>query len=221
MSAGIVGPHGEFLVVADSALGLIGRVEVVQGWGRPSALADLSVGALAAHLGSQVLTVHAALTAGECVTDQTPVSLMEHYERVPWMTGGPDHASNVTIREGAESSAGPGQAHLLGQLEEAVDDLRLAFGARRPVGLPPAIRMPWWDWSLSFDDFLTTRVMEIVVHSDDLAASVDTPAPLLPEAVLGPVLALLVGLSLRRHGQSDVVRALSRAERAPASISAF
>jgi hypothetical protein len=35
------------------------------------------------------------------------------------------------------------------------------------------------------------------------------------------VFALLVGLSLRRHGQASVVRALARAERAPASISAF
>ena len=221
MSAGILGPHGEFLVAADSALGLIGRVEVVQGWDGPSALASLSVGGLAAHLGAQVLLVHAALTAGEGVTTQAPVSLMEHYERVPWMTSGPEDASNVAIREGAQSAAGPGQAALLAQIEQAVDALRLAFTAKRTVGMPPAIRMSWWDWSLSFEDFLTTRVMEIVVHSDDLAVSVGTPAPLLPEAVLGPVLALLVGLSLRRHGQADVVRALSRAERAPASISAF
>jgi hypothetical protein len=81
--------------------------------------------------------------------------------------------------------------------------------------------MPWWDWSLSFEDYLVTRVMEIVVHSDDLAVSVDVEPPALPEAVLGPVLALLVGVSLQRHGQAALVRALSRSERAPASISAF
>jgi hypothetical protein len=86
--------------------------------------------------------------------------------------------------------------------------------------LPPAIRMPWWDWSLSFEDFLLTRVMELVVHSDDLAVSVGTEPPALPEEVLGPVLALLVGVALRRHGQPAVVRALSRSERA-GGISAF
>jgi hypothetical protein len=64
-------------------------------------------------------------------------------------------------------------------------------------------------------------VMEIVVHSDDLAASIDVEPPQLPQAVLGPVLALLVGVSLQRHGQAAVVRALSRSERAPASVSAF
>ena len=36
--------------------------------------------------------------------------------------------------------------------------------------------MPWWDWSLSMDDFLLTRMIEMMVHSDDLAVSlgVDT-----------------------------------------------
>jgi hypothetical protein len=63
--------------------------------------------------------------------------------------------------------------------------------------------------------------MEFVVHSDDLAVSVGIEPPTLPEAVLGPVLALLVGVSLQRHGQAAVVRALSRRERAPDTISAF
>jgi hypothetical protein len=63
--------------------------------------------------------------------------------------------------------------------------------------------------------------MEIVVHSDDLAASVDLPTPEFPEAVLVPVLDLLTLLSLRRHGQDAVVRALSRPQRASGSISAF
>jgi hypothetical protein len=44
---------------------------------------------------------------------------------------------------------------------------------------------------------------------------------LLPDEVLGPVLALLTRLAVRRHGQSAVVAALSRAERAPGAINAF
>jgi hypothetical protein len=212
---------GEFLVAARSALLLIGEVEVVQAWDTPSALPEMSVGALAAHLGSQVLTAHAAVTAGEAVTDEPPVSLLEHYQRVAWVDSGLDHPSNVTIRETAEQSARVGHHDLYASVQSAVEDLTLAFGSSLPLGLPPGIRMPWWDWSLSFDDFLVTRVMEIVVHSDDLAVSVGTEPPVFPEPVLGPVLALLVGISLRRHGQTAVVRALSRSERAPQSISAF
>ena len=76
------------------------------------------------------------------------------------------------------------------------------------------------DW-LRRDDFLVVRMVEITVHSDDLAVSVGLTAPSLPPAVLAPVLGLLTRLAVRRHGQSAVVAALTRAERAPAAINAF
>lgn len=207
----------DFLVAAGSVVDLLGRVEVVAHWSEPSALPQMSVAALAAHLGSQVLTVHAAVTEGTGVTQRDPVHLLEHYDRVAWVRDDVDADSNRTIREGAEQAAGVGHDRMLQHLQRAVDDLRLALTAPE---LPPAITMPWWDWSLSFEDYLVTRVMEIVVHSDDLAVSVGIDAPVLPEPVLGPVLALLVGISLRRHGQAAVVRALSRRERA-GDVSAF
>lgn len=215
------GVPADFLRAGASALDLIGRVEVLNGWSEPSALAEMSVGALAAHLGSQVLTAHAAVTAGAAVTQERPVPLLEHYQRVPWVKAPLDDPANVTIREGAEEAARTGHDGLVVSVQNALRDLATAFTTTLPTGLPPAIRMPWWDWSLSFEDFLVTRVMEIVVHSDDLAVSVDVEPPELPQTVLGPVLALLVGVSLQRHGQPAVVRALSRSERAPASISAF
>jgi hypothetical protein len=81
--------------------------------------------------------------------------------------------------------------------------------------------MPWTGWSLRLDDFLTTRLMEIAVHSDDLAVSVGVPAPELPLAALDPVVVLLSRLALRRHGQAALLRALSRAERAPTTIAAL
>ncbi len=215
------GVPADFLLAGASTLGLIGRVEVLNRWSEPSALPEMSVGALAAHLGSQVLTAHAAVTAGSGVTQERPVPLLEHYQRVPWAQSGLDDPSNVTIREGAEQAAGTGHDGLVRSVQDALRDLTAAFSTTLPTGLPPAIRMPWWDWSLSFEDYLVTRVMEMVVHSDDLAVSVDVEPPALPQSVLGPVLALLVGVSLQRHGQPALVRALSRSERAPASISAF
>lgn len=211
----------DFLAAGASVVELLSRMEVVTGWSRASALPDLTVGALAAHLGSQVLSVHAAVTTGAGATEDRPVTLLEHYQRVPWVDGGHDDPANVTIREDAEQAAGTGHDALVAAVQSALADLETAFTSSLPAGLPPAIRMPWWDWALSFDDFLATRLMEIVVHSDDLAVSVYVEPPALPRTVLGPVLALLVGVSLQRHGQAAVVRALSRSERAPASISAF
>src|SRR6266545_4791594 len=75
--------------------------------------------------------------------------------------------------------------------------------------------------ALVLEDFLVTRMMEVAVHSDDLAFSVGVPPPELPACVLDPVLALLSSLAVRRHGAPAVLRALSRAERAPATIAAF
>jgi hypothetical protein len=213
----------DLLLAGRAALELLGRVEVVARWSEPSALEGMSVGALAAHLAAQVEMVHAAVTAGSGASREEPVTLPEHYARVPWLAADLDEPANVAVRDRSEAAAVPGHDALVVQLERALADLTTAFGlgGRLPLGLPPAVRLPQWDWSLSFEDFLTTRVMEIVVHSDDLAVSVDVEPPTLPEPVLGPVLALLVGLSLRRHGQAAVVRALARSERAPASISAL
>jgi hypothetical protein len=214
----VQGVAQDFLVAAESALELVGRVEVVQRWSDPSALPDMSVGALAAHLASQVLSVHAAVTAGHGASDEVPVPLLEHYSRAAWVRAGVDDEPNVRIREGAAHSAASGHDALTSSLQQAIRDLRTAFASAE---LPPRIRMPGWDWALSFDDYLVTRVMEIVVHSDDLAVSVGVEPPVLPEVVLGPVLALLVGVSLQRHGQASVVRALTRRERAPNTIAAF
>ena len=81
--------------------------------------------------------------------------------------------------------------------------------------------IPWQGWALTVDDLVTTRLMETIVHSDDLAASVGLPTPEFPEPALTPVLGLLSGVAVRRHGQSAVVRALSRPQRAPEHVSAF
>ena len=208
----------DYLLAADAALELIGHVEVMQRWEEPSALEQMTVGALATHLGSQVLSVHAAMTTGQGVTAQKPVSLLEHYDLVAWVRADLDDEANVTIRDRAAAGARDGHGALVASVQGALGDLRTAFAKAE---LPPGIRNPSWEWALSFEDFLVTRMMEIVVHADDLAVSVDVVPQELSELVIGPVLALLVGISMSRHGQAAVVRTLSRRERAPGSISAF
>jgi hypothetical protein len=64
-------------------------------------------------------------------------------------------------------------------------------------------------------------MMEIAVHSDDLAQSVGLPTPLFPADVADAVVVLLARLAARRHGAPAVIRAFSRAERAPERLTAF
>jgi hypothetical protein len=86
---------------------------------------------------------------------------------------------------------------------------------------PPTTYVPWQGWSLATDDFLVTRLMEMVVHADDLATSVDVPTPEFGSEVLDPVFRLLTALAVRRHGRDALVRTLARPQRAPATVSAF
>ncbi len=207
-----------YLVAAQSAVTLLADHAVARRWDEPSALPQMSVGALAVHLGSEVLLVRQALTDPAVRADERPIPLLEHYTRSAWVGADLDDDVNVSIRENARSLAGAGHRATLDGVQVALDEVARLLAEEVE---PQAVRMPGWDWALSFEDFLVTRMMEITVHSDDLAVSVDVEPPALPVSVLEPVLSLLVGVAVLRHGQAAVVRALSRAERAPASIAAF
>ncbi|MFF4879908.1 maleylpyruvate isomerase N-terminal domain-containing protein [Micromonospora sp. NPDC000668] len=203
-----------FPVAASIALDLIRRSEVSDQWSSPSALPHLSVGALACHLGRQ------AVRAAELLPTSTDLPLLEsaddHYERAAWVTAGPpDEDSVAASLDEAEATRGPGDLHARSVLAlEEVGDL-LARGAARDV-----VPIPWQGWALRRSDFLLTRQLEIVVHTDDLAVSVGVPTPAFPADVFDPVRDLLVRLAVRRHGQSAVISALSRSERGQ-DVSAF
>ena len=94
----------------------------------------------------------------------------------------------------------------------------LAAAAERS---PDAVLVPWQGWALSTHDFLVTRLMEIAVHADDLAAGLGVETPEFPDDVVREVLGLLSAVAVDRHGQTALVRALSRPQRAPSDVSAF
>ena len=205
-----------FLAAVDSIAELLARPEVADRWEQPSALAEWSVGGLAAHLADQGPLAVALIGAEE--SDDEPISLDEHYRRAAWVGAAIDDEVSGDIRVGGERGAGVGRDALLAQVREAREELPGLLAASSP---DRRVLVPWQGWTLRRDDFLTIRMMEAAVHSDDLAVSVGVPAPELPESVLAPVLALLTRLAVRVHGQSAILSALSRAERAPARINAF
>jgi mycothiol maleylpyruvate isomerase-like protein len=203
-----------FPVAAAVALELISRDEVRDRWPRPSVLPKMSVGALACHLGRQVVRAAELLPVA---TDVPPLeSVDEHYHRAAWVTSSsPDDPPND--RSADEASAALGLAVLAERSAGALETVRrlLTDGTARDVVL-----IPWQGWSLRRDDFLLTRMLEIVVHSDDLARSAGVRTPEFPAEVFAPVRDLLVRLAVRRHGQSAVISALTRRERTQV-ISAF
>jgi Mycothiol maleylpyruvate isomerase N-terminal domain len=212
----MTGVADAFLIAVDSVIDVIGRAEVAEHWESPSALAEWSVGGLAGHLAGQPFAGVALIEAEP--SDLTPISLDEHYRRVSWIGAAVDDEVSVDIRSGGDANAEAGPPALLARLIDTRDRLGGLLTATTPER---PVLVPWQGWALRRDDFLLMRMMEIAVHSDDLAASVGVAAPELPDEVLGPVLGLLTRLAVRRHGQSAVLAALTRAERAPARINAF
>jgi Mycothiol maleylpyruvate isomerase N-terminal domain len=205
-----------YLGAAGLALALLQEPEVASAWSEPSALAEMTVGGLAAHLASQVFLVGQALD--DSPAEQGPIPLLEHYSRATWVGAPLDSAVNAGIRSRSEGIAAEGAAQLTERAGAAL--------ARQRAALPGlagdrAVFMPWVGWALTLDDFLTTRTTELAVHMDDLAVSVGHAMPELPDAAFDPVLTLLARLAARRHGQAALVRALARAERAPVVINAI
>ncbi|MGH3662136.1 MAG: maleylpyruvate isomerase N-terminal domain-containing protein [Micromonosporaceae bacterium] len=205
-----------YLNAAAMAAALLRRSEVTAAWEQPSALPKMTVGALAGHLGYQIFSVAPTLDAP--VSEQPPISLLEHYARATWIEAPLDDAANAGIRDRGANIGAQGPAELSKRAEAAVSELRTRFADlddSQPVFLPEK------DWALSLGDFLTTRLLELAVHMDDLAVSVGQAAPELPDSAFDPVLVLLARLAARRHGQVALLRALSRVERAQGAINAI
>jgi hypothetical protein len=63
------------------------------------------------------------------------------------------------------------------------------------------------------DDYLPTRLVETVVHADDLAVSTGAARVDFDPRAFDVVIDVLVGTARGRHGDLAVVRALTRRER--------
>ncbi len=203
-----------FLSAGTVAAALLREPALSARWSDPSALADFSVAGLARHLANQVTHTVTLLAAAP---GASAIPVLEHYTRNSWVVSGIEGEDNVSIRRrGEQAAAGTTAQALADEVDAALVELR------RVVPAEPADRVvDFRDWGLAVDDFLLTRVMELVVHGDDLAVSIGVPTPEMPEAATGATIQLLARVAAWRHGSLSVIRALARRERAPETISAF
>lgn len=206
-----------FLSCAEVTLRLASRVEVRSAWEQESACAGMTVGGLTHHLLAQLGHVVRGLET-PAPADAPVIPLLEHYDRAPWVAASRDGELDPDQNDRDNSAATAGPAAVLVEAREALAGLPALLDRPRD---PDVIHIPWQGWSLTTTDHLTTRMMEMVVHGDDLAASVGLPTPEHDPAVVSTVLGLLTGVSLRRHGQVALIRALSRPQRSDGDISAF
>ncbi|EAP97716.1 hypothetical protein JNB_19638 [Janibacter sp. HTCC2649] len=206
-----------FLSCASVSLELASRDEVRDAWAHESSCDGMTVGGLTHHLLQQLVNCGKGLAA-PAPTDAPVIGLLDHYAQAPWVAASRegDLDPDQNAKDNAAAEAGPDAVLDLGR--GALADLPALFAQPRE---PDVIHIPWQGWSLATPDYLTTRMMELVVHGDDLASSVDLPTPEHEPTVVSAVLGLLADVALARHGQVAMVRALSRPQRLTGSISAF
>ncbi|MEY9846473.1 uncharacterized protein (TIGR03083 family) [Streptacidiphilus sp. BW17] len=205
-----------YLAAAEAAVSLLAHQSVADAWEKPSALAGYAVSGLAGHLAGQVNVVAKALDGPE--PDTEPVALLDYFLQASWIDADQDGEVHRGIRGSGDQYAEVGPQALATRTAEVLDRLRRDLPRQAPHRV---VQFPWGPPSLRLDDLLTNRTMELVVHLDDLAVSVGVPTPELPAPATDAVVGLLATLAARRHGSVPVLRALTRAERAPATIAAF
>ena len=208
--------RASLLRAADQLVELVSAHEVADAWDQESVLPGMTVGGLTRHLVSQPECAVEFLRIQPLPQHAQTLSLAECYERTDWFAAPVDALENTSIRDDFNAMAAGGGERSLAILEQARAELPQALAAAGPTTY-----VPWQDCALATDDFLVVRLMEVVVHADDLAATIGLPTPSFDDDVLHPVLALLAMLGARRHGQDAAVRALSRAERATRPAPAF
>jgi uncharacterized protein (TIGR03083 family) len=156
----------------------------------PSALAGWTVGDLVAHLVRSLDPV-GDLEPGEGLQ---PVSIATY-------VGAYGPAADV-ILEGTRA--------LARSLEDPLAGLDASWEARRPIldGLSPGQVVKATRGPIRAGDLAATRVLEFVVHSDDLARSLpDREPPGLDRDALGVVVRILLGILVERSpGRSVEVR---------------
>lgn len=178
-------------------------------WEDPSALTLMPVRSLAGHLLRATSSVEAYLDRSPPgPSDGAPVSAAEYYARAVSDDDvrGPVHQAIRT--RGEEAAAGGPQATLSSW--DAASERLAARLAAEPAGRLVRVYL---DIILSLDDYLLTRLVELCVHADDLAASLGRPLPPLPETATEAAVRVLVDVGRLRHGDAAVLRALARRER--------
>ncbi len=171
----------------------------------------MSVGALAAHLARAAFVIVPYLDAS--VPDPGPeatelLSADQYFERLPFTADLHDPA-HVGVRTRAAEGAEEGHAALLERLDATLAELDARFGSEpedRAVAVTAGLVLP-------LDEYLVTRMVEVMVHSDDLAASAGLETPEFDPMTRACVVGCLLAIVRLRHGDTAVVRAFTRRER--------
>lgn len=203
----MVDVRSSFLSAANDAVGLLGRSEVTTHWGRPSVLPEFFVSGLAGHLLRSMKTVELYLDVDE--PEGEPLNAAGYYHALDIQTD-INSPGNRDVRLRAEQTAEGGSASVAKETQLLMVRLETRL-AREPSDRKLCVIR---DLVITLDNYLCTRIVELVVHTDDLALSVGLTGEFIPSpSVASIAIGTLVDIACLRHGELGVLRALTRRER--------
>jgi hypothetical protein len=194
-----------YLESATIAAELVALPEVGAQWEDPGRSRGMTVGAIAAHLvGSGIEMLISCLA--EVEPPGTRTLLPSRY--YSGQSVDLDHEGHEDVRERAHAASQRGAASLASDAATAVAGLAVSL-AEQPESRRVLVL---GKFDMSLDGFLITRLVELLAHADDLAASISVPTPELPTMAYDLVIPCLTDVARRRHGDLAVLRALARRE---------
>jgi hypothetical protein len=206
-----------FLESLEVAARLVRSPAVGAAWESPSALDGYTVGGLCGHTYQSVRRLVELLDDPPDAAAPT-VAPGEYYLRPasadPGAGAADDAGVHASLRAGGEELAASGPEALGERLDALRTELETRLSGAPPSTPVAVLTMP--GSASRLDDYLDTRFVELVVHVDDVASSVDVAPPVLPAEAYERCLVVLQDLAMRRAGPAEVVRAYARPERARA-----
>lgn len=207
-----------FLAVAASAEALIASDRVAERWEQPSVLDGYRVAGLVGHLARAVLTVAHYLDEPAPSGALKPIDAAGYFVRVLASHDPVDSDFHQRVRERGEREAAEGQAALVARLGRTRKELAERLTSVEPGRTVAALD----DAVLTVEQYLETRLVELVVHLDDLAVSVGLDGPdEIPDEAYELVAAVLARVAARRAGPLATVRSFARRERHPDAVRAL
>jgi hypothetical protein len=195
-----------FLDAVDACRAGVAAPQTSANWDQLSVLPGYNVRGLAGHLARGVTTVLEYLAAPEPSGD--PIPAATYFARIP---PAPEVTSpqQAAIRQRGEDMAAGGPERLGGRLDADRSELARILPAQ-PLERKVSV---FGGQIMRLDDYLLTRIVELLIHRDDLAASVGLPSPEPPRAAADLALVHLLDVARFRSGDLAVLRAFSRRER--------
>jgi uncharacterized protein (TIGR03083 family) len=199
-----------FCASVDAVGPLLAEPVLVDRFDGPSALAEFPVRGLAGHLLRATTSAEGYLDGPEPAGGAGVITAVQYYgaAMAAFAAGIDDPAAQAIRQRGLEAAPGPPE-----EFAKVWAEMADRFRARLAAEAPGRLVQVYGDMVLTLDEYLVTRLVELVVHADDLAASLGVAPPPLPTAATGRVIATLVDVARARHGDTAIVRALTRRER--------